>query len=518
VAALAHPNVALAASAQPRKLRVGVYADGPQQPRWVVEALAKLAASDFAEVYLIEAGAGRPAAPTLVWQLYGALDRRLFGRAPTDPVALAEHLAGGSPEGQLDIAFALGAIDDACLEGRARYGVWRFCFGADGAQGETLAGLPEVARAEPLSASGLKVRLAADRPVRLAYQSWSRTYPFSVARNRDQLLRKTAEFAYRAVRDLHRSGDGWLARLRELKEPAAPAGEPGLGDVSRIVGRLAHRGLERALHIEQWFLAYRFGGGVSPGLDGFTRIMPPKDRDWADPFVVERSGRYYIFFEELPYATGKAHISMLELDRSGRMSAPSRVLEADYHLSYPFVFEHDGQLYMLPESARNRRVELYRCVDFPLQWKREQVLLDDVRLVDATLHRMGDRWWMFANSAAGDSRMFDDELHLFHADRLTGDWQPHARNPVKSDARSSRPAGALFTRNGVLYRPAQVCVPRYGAGLAIHRVLKLTPEEYAERQVERLLPPPSSGLYGLHTMNRAGDLTVVDAFARRRRI
>src|SRR6185295_16298411 len=152
----------------------------------------------------------------------------------------------------------------------------------------------------------------------------------------------------------------------------------------------------------------------------------------------------------------------------------------------------------------------------------ECVLLDDVRLVDATLHReksgTRERWWMFANSAAGGSRMFDDELHLFYADRLTGEWRPHPRNPVKSDARSSRPAGALFSRNGVLYRPAQVCVPRYGAGIALQRVLKLTPEEYAERQVERLLPPPSSGLYGLHTMNRAGDLIVVDAFARRRRI
>ena len=204
----------------------------------------------------------------------------------------------------------------------------------------------------------------------------------------------------------------------------------------------------------------------------------------------------------------------LGLDRA----KPQRVLEADHHLSYPFVFEHDGQLWMLPESAKNRSVELYRCVDFPLVWKRERILIDGLRLVDATLYRGTDRWWMFANSAAGESRMFDDELHLFHAERLTGDWQPHPKNPVKSDARSSRPAGRLFARDGVLYRPAQVCVPRYGAGLAIQRVLKLTPQDYAERQVERLLADPAAGLFGLHTMNRAGDLTVVDAFARRRRI
>ncbi|HYY61092.1 MAG TPA: hypothetical protein VE756_06855 [Burkholderiales bacterium] len=511
-------ELALAASPERRKLRVGVFADAPLQPRWVVEALVRLRDAEFAEVRLIETGRAAPGTQPLAWRLYGALDRRLFGAAPTDPMLLADELAPGTPDAPLDIAFALGAVEDARLEGRARYGVWRFCFGADGALDESLAGLPEVAAAEPLSASGLKVRLAADRPARLAYQSWSRTYPFSVARNSDQLLRKTAEFAYRAVRELHRTGDGWLARLRELRERPAPPRLPGLTDVTRIVARLAHRGIERALNIEQWFLAYRFGGRVHAGLEGFTRIMPPKDRDWADPFVVEKSGRYYIFFEELIYDEGKAHIAMLELDRAGRVSTPSRVLEADYHLSYPYIFEHDGQLWMLPESARNRRVELYRCVDFPLTWKRERVLLEEVRLVDATLHRAGERWWMFANSAAGGSRMFDDELHLYYADRLMGEWRAHPKNPVKSDARSSRPAGSLFSRNGVLYRPAQVCVPRYGAGLAIHRVLKLTPEEYAERQVERLLPGAESGLYGLHTMNRAGDLIVVDAFARRRRI
>jgi len=516
VAALGHSALALAASPQPRKLRVGVFADGPLQPRWVAEALAKLGATDFADVRLVDTGRALPPGPTAAWRLYGSLDRRFFGDDPTDPVVLAEYVQpGGEP---LDVAFALGEVDDSALDGKARYGVWRFCFGADGAHGETYAGLREVAADEPLAASGVKVRLAPDRPARLAYQSWSRTYPFSVARNRAQLLGKTAEFAVRALRELHRSGDGWLARCREAPRHA-PAVRPGVGDLSRIVTRLAGRGIDRALHLEQWFLAYKFGGGgVSADLNGFTRLMPPKDRDWADPFVVEKSGRYYLFFEELPYAERKAHISMVELDASGNVSRPQRVLEADYHLSYPFLFEHDGQLWMLPESARNRSVELYRCVDFPLVWKRERILIDGLRLVDATLYRGADRWWMFANSAAGESRMFDDELHLFHAEKLTGEWLPHPRNPVKSDARSSRPAGRLFERDGVLYRPAQVCVPRYGAGLAIQRVLRLTPQDYAERQVERLLADPAGGLFGLHTMNRAGDLTVVDAFARRRRI
>ena len=522
--------LALSHCPEPRRLRVGIFADSALQPRWVVEAFAKVARSDFAEISLIDIRASDPEAVAPLWRLYGSFDRWVFGSDPSDRLALAEsvpHRRIASADPDLDVAFVLGNVDDSRLDGVARYGVWRFCFGSDGAESEAIAGVREVAREHPLTGSGLKVRLSPDSPPRLAYQSWSRTYPFSVARNRDQLLRKTAEFAFRALREVHRSGHSWLQSCKPVKSTRDRTGDMNSADLLRIGSRLLRRGAEKALTVEQWFMAFRFSSGFAQGgkvgsipadLSGFTRIMPPKDRDWADPFALEKDGRYYVFFEELPFASRKAHISMIELDRSGRWSAPVRVLERDYHLSYPFLFEHEGVLYMIPESARNRTVELYRCVEFPHAWKLERKLLEGVRCVDATLHRAADRWWMFANAAAGESRMFDDELHLFSAERLSGDWQPHPRNPVKSDARCSRPAGRLFTRNGALYRPAQVCVPLYGAGLSINRVVKLTPQEYAERQVERILPPAGSGLLGLHTMNHAGDLTVVDAFIRRRRI
>jgi hypothetical protein len=163
-------------------------------------------------------------------------------------------------------------------------------------------------------------------------------------------------------------------------------------------------------------------------------------------------------------------------------------------------------------------VEAYRCVDFPRRWRLERVLLEGVRLVDATFHRAADRWWLFANGAAGESPVFNDELHLFHAAGPFDGWRPHPRNPVKSDARGSRPAGALYWQNGTLYRPAQICAPRYGAGLLLHRVLRLTPDSYAERAVARVEPRAGGTLLGCHTVNRAGALTVTDALERRPRL
>ena len=304
------------------------------------------------------------------------------------------------------------------------------------------------------------MRLAPGAAPRVAYQSWARTDPLSVSRNRAALLQKTAQFPLRALREAQRSGREWLEQRPLLK----PASSVARGSVLPIVGRILRRGVEKALAVEQWSLAFSFQQrDPDPELGGFTRIVPPADRDWSEPFALEKNGRYYVFFKEVVRGAGKAHIAMLELGADGRWSAPVRMLERDYHVSHPFVVEHDGQLYLIPESARNSTVEAYRCVDFPLRWRLERVLLDGVRLVDATFYRR--------RSAGGCSRTaapagggFNDELYLFHARGLLDEWQPHVRNPVRSDARGARPGGALYWRNGALYRPAQICVPRYGAG------------------------------------------------------
>jgi hypothetical protein len=191
------------------------------------------------------------------------------------------------------------------------------------------------------------------------------------------------------------------------------------------------------------------------------------------------------------------------------------VLERDYHISYPLLVEDAGELYMIPETAGNHTIEIYRCVAFPDKWRRERVLLDGVFCADATVFRSADRWWMFANSCAPGADIYD-ELHLFSADALLGDWKPHRRNPVKSDVRSARPAGNLFRQGGELYRPAQICAPIYGAGVALNRVTRLDEEGFSEEVVRRIVPQDSAVL-GIHTINRAGDLSVADTFARRPR-
>jgi len=237
---------------------------------------------------------------------------------------------------------------------------------------------------------------------------------------------------------------------------------------------------------------------------------------WADPFIVEREGQTYIFIEELLFAKKRGVISVLTLDTEGRLVTDTPVLERPYHLSYPFVFEHRGVWYMIPESSADRSVDVYRCTRFPDQWTFEKTLLRDVPAWDTTLLEHAGRWWMFVNlvSDAGNSTW--DSLHLFYADDpLSENWTAHPLNPVVSDVRSARPAGRLFLRDGKLFRPSQDSSQRYGFGLRLNRVDKLSTSDYAETCVETLTPPRDRNIIATHTLNSTDKWTVIDIQSRR---
>jgi hypothetical protein len=128
--------------------------------------------------------------------------------------------------------------------------------------------------------------------------------------------------------------------------------------------------------------------------------------------------------------------------------------------------------------------------------------------VDATLFQHATRWWL---SCGGVERGANRSLFLWHAPDPLGPWEPHARNPVKIDVRSARPAGTPFRVSGELFRPAQDCSRGYGSRVAIQRVLKLDPESFAEETVSMVDAAQVGGHpAGLHTLSSAGPWTLID--------
>jgi hypothetical protein len=103
-----------------------------------------------------------------------------------------------------------------------------------------------------------------------------------------------------------------------------------------------------------------------------------------------------------------------------------------------------------------------------------------------------------------------DELFVFYSDKLTGPWQPHPENPVKSDCRSARPAGRVVRRGERLFRPAQDCERAYGSGIVWHEITELSLLHFAETEIARLEPPHDLGFDGLHHFDELGELQAID--------
>jgi hypothetical protein len=306
-----------------------------------------------------------------------------------------------------------------------------------------------------------------------------------------------------------------------LPEPKAVAIPSNLAEpltfLSSAIAAKASARLARLLgQAPRWYVAWRRGGNPLPTLDiawqDFTPLPDGGRAYFADPFVHLRGDTAHVFIEEVPFATGKGVISHFTIDAEGKATEPLPVLERPYHLSYPFVFERDGETWMIPETSANRTVELYRAERFPDRWVKEAVLLDDILADDATLVEYGDRLWLFAGVRDWQASSWE-ALGLFHAETLTGSWQAHAGNPVLLCPAAARPAGAMFMHDGELIRPAQDCRGGYGSGLAFARVDRLDEEGFAQEIVARITPRMRKAT-GLHTYNRAGDVEVIDLFGK----
>ena len=229
----------------------------------------------------------------------------------------------------------------------------------------------------------------------------------------------------------------------------------------------------------------------------------------ADPFLIEEDGRLWCFFEALPYASDRGKICYVDVHEAhtGRLTVRDAIV-APFHLSYPFLLRHDGEILCIPEANESGRITVYAAHDFPGGWTEKCTLIDDFAGVDSTFFHHEDRWWLFATDGRSG---WNDALHIWYADTLFGTWRRHARNPVKRGLAGTRPGGRPFVSGGRLYRPAQDCSARYGGALIVNEIVTLSPEQFEERPVNTLAPD-RDGPYpdGLHTANVCGDVIAVD--------
>ena len=229
----------------------------------------------------------------------------------------------------------------------------------------------------------------------------------------------------------------------------------------------------------------------------------------ADPGLAPSPEGLRVLCEEFSWFSESGRILEIREAQDGSLSRGTPAIDEPVHMSYPYVIEHEGETYCIPECMERSEVALYRWDRNTKRWTRESVLLEGLAAVDATVFQAEGAWWMLHSVGEGVGRW---SLYVWKAESLQGPWRPHPGNPVKTDVSSSRPAGKPFWHEGKLYRPAQDGRNSYGGAMAINRIDSLSLEEFREVTVRRIAPNRSWPYPdGIHTLNGLGGLSVIDA-------
>jgi len=216
----------------------------------------------------------------------------------------------------------------------------------------------------------------------------------------------------------------------------------------------------------------------------------------ADPFVCRSEGIWYMFFELLNQLTWRGEIGYATSADGYDWEYHNVVLAEPFHLSYPYVFERDGEFYMIPETGGTRSVRLYRAVNFPQDWIHVETLLNGGRFVDSSIFQFESKWWLFTEAGPNPASPL---LRLYHADEPRGPWKEHPSSPIlDNDPDITRPAGRVVIFGGRPIRFAQKISPTYGTEVRALQILELSETTYREELAVpgKLLGP------GTETWNR----------------
>ena len=277
--------------------------------------------------------------------------------------------------------------------------------------------------------------------------------------------------------------------------------------------RRAKEHVRRLHEVDQWGLAWSLSKTAAPSstIYRFTEEWPALGWSWADPFPVEAEHGYDVFLEVYDHATRRGSIGVSRLSRDGVFEPPVTVLDAPYHLSYPFVFQWRGQWFLMPESSDASRIEVFAARRFPFDWTLESALFNPVRAVDSTLVEVEGRWWLFTSQmAAPGGAQRRRALRLLRARRHSVRGRRTGAIPSsRMRARRGARAGSSGTARGCS-GPSQDASRRYGSAIVINRIDELTPDHFRETAVSRIEPGWRPGLSGAHTLNTCPGLTMVD--------
>ena len=243
-------------------------------------------------------------------------------------------------------------------------------------------------------------------------------------------------------------------------------------------------------------------------------VMKGHVNTWqADPILVDYGEKTYLFYEAV--TNDKGRIEVAEVNPDCTVGEPKVLLSGENHYSYPFVFQHGGIWYMIPESSAEGEVCLYEAVEFPCEWKKNRVLLQQASVDTTVFEKDGQMYLLTFLLCPGSEAVIPQAYRM---DWVEDDISLTRMEWKNGDGLNTRGAGPVFAQGSRLYRPAQRNqVESYGNAVAFYEIGDLS-ESYQETEAAELKPEqitaPGIWFNGLHTYAGSERFEAIDIRCR----
>ncbi|WP_196208327.1 hypothetical protein [Citrobacter sp. Res13-Sevr-PEB04-36] len=237
-----------------------------------------------------------------------------------------------------------------------------------------------------------------------------------------------------------------------------------------------------------------------------ARQLKKKYTFQADPFIIERNNKVYIFYEALSFRNSRGILRCRILDADLAELDDVKLDGFDYlkcHLSFPFIFEVHDQLFMIPESSERKEVTLFQCVDFPQRWKAIKVLISGVALTDNVFFSLNGACYLLSTT-------MNNELMIHTAEHVSGPWRKITPTLQLSNLHQ-RGAGAPHNIDSKMYFLTQECTPEtYGKSIYIKELVTLNAFSFDEKLIAQVNATINQS-DGVHTLNFTNNYLVYDS-------
>lgn len=267
--------------------------------------------------------------------------------------------------------------------------------------------------------------------------------------------------------------------------------------------------------------------GLRPLREGenlpYRLMVLPSMRYWyADSIVAEINGKEYLFAEAFDRLRLKGFIAAFELEVTGDVvhcSKPRKVLEEDFHLSFPVIFQQDGQYYMMPESSADNSLRIYRMGADPFEWQLARRIPME-NSVDTVIIPTQEGFYFHNTQPHNVETLKGRQRLYFTSDVLTGELEDITDCLEEKDyVLNMRNGGPVYEKNGERLRVCQNSSGEfYGVSYSEYRILELSRERYREEFVRTVTPedhnlapyPQNLAITGTHTYSRTAKVEAID--------